>query len=83
MEIENKLAEAVGKKENYSLEDVLVAIKKTGKMLSVEDTGNFRTYPDGCRIMDGEYMPKWQLTKPLQSQSDETKIFLADLILNK
>ena len=77
----DKIIKIIGR--DIRLDDVFVAIKKTGKMLSVEDTGNFRTYPDGCRIMDGEYMSKWKFNKKLEEQSSETINFLYNLICGK
>ena len=73
VEVENKLAEIVGKKESYILEDILVAIHQIGR------TNTYCGECDCC-IEDDLILKKWQLNKPFQDQSQECKDFIGDLI---
>ena len=71
--LRDKIIEAVGKKENYSLEDVLVSLTKTTENRTHRNAKD--DVWDLCRM--------WDLNKKLEEQSSETKDFLADLIINK
>jgi len=72
-----------------TLQDVLIALNKSGEMIGVDDDGSFRSYPDGSRIhtyggigcsFNGEYMPAYDLTKDYHHQSDEFYTFLYELL---
>ena len=78
IKIESKLAEAVGKKENYSLEDVLVAWDK--KLISFWGYGLKR---NGMNEVLNNIILSWTPNKPFHLQSQETKDFIGDLLLTK
>lgn len=86
-ELKNKLAEVVGEKENYTLEDCLIAIDKKElknkygdkTFVMINTNGMFET-----DLYNWEEEPVfWKMNKLLQDQSDETKDFLWDLICKK
>ena len=74
--LRDKIIEAVGKKENYSLEDVLVAIEKESglKIKTIFGTGGY-TKDDLISIIEN-----WEPNKPLQDQRDETKELIGNLL---
>ena len=79
--LRDKIIEAVGKKENYSLEDVFVALDKTSEKRNydawfVGSNGYF--YKLNIKLEDMDI--KWIFNKPLQDQSEETLEFLFNLL---
>ena len=79
--LRDKIIEAVGKKENYSLEDVFVALDKTSEKRNYDAWfvgGNGYFYELNIKLEDTDI--KWIFNKSLQDQSDEVLKFLANLL---
>ena len=72
-----------------TLEDVLVALNKnrpltkSGYIDAIDSSGEFITICGNDEPWARQPQIKWQLNKPLEKQSDETKEFLYNLLIKK
>lgn len=76
--VRNSLAEVVGEKDQYGLEDVLRAIDKVHE----EHPAYATTIATDGKMLNraGEWEGQWHLGKPLEEQSEETIAFIGKVL---